>query len=215
MHHARFIIFDFDGTLADSLPFLVAQMPEVARTHRFRAIPVDELESLRGLGTREILARVQLAWWRLPAVSRDFRRRMAAHADTIGLFAGVPGMLAQVAARVPVGIVTSNAEPNVQMILKDAMRLVSHGRYAAGFLGKTAHLRRICREAGVSPGEAIYVGDEVRDIEAARACGMRCAAVTWGYASRAALQAQAPDFLVTDVDSLPDMLLGRGQGPVA
>jgi len=55
--------------------------------------------------------------------------------------------------------------------------------------------RRVLRRAGVPAADAVAFGDEVRDIEAARAAGITCAAVTWGYAAPEALRAHAPDFV--------------------
>lgn len=207
MDAPRLVVFDFDGTLADSMPFFLANLDAVASTHGFRSFGKDDLDQLRGMGTRELLAYAGIAWWKLPRVSQDFRRRMAASSDSITLFDGVPTMLATLAARVPVAIVTSNSRENVEAVLGDAMRHVSFGQYAAAFLGKTGRLRRVCREAGVPAGQAVYLGDEQRDVEAARASGMRAGAVSWGYASHAALQSMQPDYLFTEVAEVTQVLL--------
>ena len=52
------------------------------------------------------------------------------------------------------------------------------------------------------PSNVLYVGDEVRDIEAAKKAGIRIAAVTWGYNSKKALEAYKPDYLVTKPEEL-------------
>lgn len=203
----RLVVFDFDGTLADSMPFFLEHLDAVARTHRFRSFGADDLDALRGMGTRQLLAHAGLPWWKLPRVSRDFRRRMAACAGSIPLFAGVPAMLAALAQRLPLGIVTSNSRDNVEAILGDSMRHVSVGEYAAAFIGKTARLRRVCRHAGVTPAEAVYVGDEERDIEAARASGMQAGAVLWGYAAPSVIAAAKPDYCFEDTASVVTRLL--------
>ena len=55
------------------------------------------------------------------------------------------------------------------------------------------------RRAGVAPAQTIAIGDEVRDIEAARAAGIACAAVAWGYAAPEALAAHAPDMMFREM----------------
>ncbi|WP_256445140.1 HAD hydrolase-like protein [Verticiella alkaliphila] len=203
----RFVVFDFDGTLADSMPFFLENLDAVARTHGFRSFAPEDLPALRRMSTRELMAHVGLPWWKLPRVSRDFRQRMRASAHRIALFPDVPRMLATLAQQVPVGIVTSNSQANVEAILGDAMAHVAVGEYAAAFLGKTGRLRRICRRAGVAPEASIYIGDEERDIAAARASGMRSGAVSWGYAAAEAIRAAQPDHVFLDRDDLVTQLL--------
>ena len=65
-------------------------------------------------------------------------------------------------------------------------------------------MRRLSRAEGVAPGEVLYVGDETRDIEAAKESGLRMAAVTWGYNSAGALAALNPEHLLNS----PSELLG-------
>jgi phosphoglycolate phosphatase len=67
----------------------------------------------------------------------------------------------------------------------------------------------VLKRAGVEPARAIAIGDEVRDIEAARSAGIACAAVTWGYAAPAALRAQRPDLLFERMDEIAPALLSR------
>ena len=86
------IIFDFDGTLADSFPFFVATHNLLARRHGFAEVAEAEVDGLRALPTRALLARSGLPAWRLPWVARDFVRAMAA-APSIPLFGGIPEVL--------------------------------------------------------------------------------------------------------------------------
>jgi len=62
----------------------------------------------------------------------------------------------------------------------------------------------VIRRAGAAPQNVISIGDEVRDIEAARAVGIACGAVSWGYAAPAALQALAPDYMFAQMDEIAD-----------
>ena len=84
--------------------------------------------------------------------------------------------------------------------------LFQHFDCAASVFGKPAKFRRVIRRAGVAPAEVISIGDEVRDIEAARAVGIACGAVSWGYAAPAALQALAPDYMFAQMDEIADAI---------
>jgi phosphoglycolate phosphatase len=97
---------------------------------------------------------------------------------------------------VRLALVTSDSEANARRQLGEANTLrFSEFACGASLFGKAAKFRRVLRRAGVDPAGAIAIGDEVRDIEAARAAGIACAAVTWGYAAPEALRAHRPDFM--------------------
>jgi len=203
------IILDFDGVLADSAPWFRTVLNDLARTHGFRQVNEAEIEELRGISNRELVKAMRVPFWKLPAIAKDLRARVAAHADRIPLFPDAAPFLARVrAADVEVAIVSSNAEPTIRRILGDAAAHI--GRYACGasLFGKAALLRRVARSAGQG-ARVLCIGDETRDIEAARKAGLGCAAVTWGYANRAGLEAGKPDVIVDDFGELERVVLGE------
>jgi phosphoglycolate phosphatase len=205
----QLVVFDLDGTLADSFPWFLSVLPEVAARHRFHA-PRDlaEGEALRLLGPREILGRLGVARWRLPLIAAEMRRRKAA-AGPMPLFPGVPAMLQEVhAAGLVLGMATSDTEANARRALgPESAALIRHWGCGASLFGKARLLRHLLRESGVAPASALLVGDEIRDAEAARAVGMGFAAVAWGYNAPAALAAQAPAALFTRIEEIAPALL--------
>ena len=107
----RLVVFDFDGTLADSARWMRGVIDQMAIKHRFKRVHDDEIEMLRGRGTREILAYLGIEAWRLPFIARDVRRLSAAAAPSLSLFEGVPALLQLLHARgIGIAVVTSNAE---------------------------------------------------------------------------------------------------------
>ena len=87
------VIFDLDGTLADSFPWFLRNVNDVADRFGFRRIADDEIEPLRRAGAREILKRQNVPLWKLPAIARHMRRLKAAHVGDIALFPGADAML--------------------------------------------------------------------------------------------------------------------------
>jgi len=176
-------IFDLDGTLVDTFPWFLRHVNDVADRFGFRRIAENEIEALRRTGSREILRRLDVSVWKLPAIARHMRRLKAAHAGDIALFPGVEAMLRELRdGGVRLALVTSDSEANARRQLGQAnAALFSDFACGASLFGKAAKFRRVLKRARVDPGAAIAIGDEVRDIEAARAAGIACAAVTWGY----------------------------------
>lgn len=151
--------------------------------------------------------------WKLPAIARHARRLKAEAAAEISLFAGVEAMLQTLAARgVQLALVTSDSEANAREKLGAAANLFAHFDCAASVFGKPAKFRRVIRRADVEPAQVIAIGDEVRDIEAARSVGIACGAVCWGYAAPAALRALAPDHTFEQMDEIADALC-RARSP--
>ncbi|HZH42902.1 MAG TPA: HAD-IA family hydrolase [Lysobacter sp.] len=191
----RLIAFDLDGTLVDSFPFFLANMDDLARTHGFRAFASADIERLRHLGSRELLRHARLPWWKLPRVARDFRTRMAS-ATGIPLFDGMADALAALHAEgATLALVTSNSEASARAHLGERIfRLFHHVECGIGLFGKASRLRRLACRADAR-GAALYVGDELRDADAAQAAGFAFGAVAWGYTHRAALEATRPAWL--------------------
>jgi phosphoglycolate phosphatase len=203
----RLAAFDFDGTLADSFGWFVDVMGEVADRYGFRRVGVAELETLRGYDARRMLRHLGLPLWKVPLVAGHARRLQARDIDRITLFDGIGEMLRCLArGGVVVAVVSSNSEQNVRRVLgEEHAALVSRYGCGASLFGKRAKLKAVLRSAGVRPADAIYVGDEVRDIEAAKGLGMASGAVSWGYATPGALKACSP----TEVFDSPGELAGR------
>lgn len=200
-------IFDLDGTLVDSFPWFLRTINDVADRFGFRRVKEEDIEGLRHASTREILARLEVPVWKLPGIARHARRLKAEAAAETPMFDGVEAMLRTLAeSGVQLALVSSDSEANARAKLANAAALFSQFDCAASLFGKPAKFRRVIRRAGIVPEKVISIGDEVRDIEAARAVGIACGAVSWGYAAPAALQALAPDHMFAQMCDIPDTL---------
>jgi phosphoglycolate phosphatase len=207
----KLAIFDLDGTLSNSFPWFLSVVNSVAEKHKFRRIAPDDVEALRGKGTREIIAFLGVPLWKLPAIGRDMRRLKADHLDEIALFPGVDTMLRDLAARdVKLAMVSSDNEQNVRLALGAAnAALIAHYACGAALFGKASRFRHAVKAAGVSARETICIGDEVRDIEAARKAGLAFGAVSWGYATEAALRAHAPELVFSRMEDIVGKLFSQ------
>jgi phosphoglycolate phosphatase len=91
-------------------------------------------------------------------------------------------------------------------VLGPATRLITRFDCGAAMFGKHWKFRRVVRRLRTKPAETICIGDEIRDIEAAKAAGMDSGAVTWGYALPTALQAAAPTHLFNSIEEMTERL---------
>jgi phosphoglycolate phosphatase len=206
----RLAIFDSDGTLADTLPWMRSIFNELAEEHGFRRVEPSEYEQFRDIHGRALLRELGLPLWKIPRVVTSMRRRMANHTGKFLLFTGIDEVLRRLAgAGIQLAVVSSNSRENVERILgMENARLINYFNCGASIFGKASKLRQVLRQSGVKPQEAIYIGDEIRDGEAARETAIAFGAVMWGQHSEEALAAQNPSETFTACHEIADKLCG-------
>ena len=202
-------LFDFDGTVADTLTISHSILNDLAREFRFRTLPTEELQQARLMGTREFIRHLGISSWRVPRIAHRGLLELQNRITEVEPIAGIPAVLAELHGRGHrIGILTSNSETNVlAFIARNSLPYFHFVRTSSKLFGKARVMRKIVREEKTQPGRVIYVGDETRDIEAAREAGLRIAAVTWGYNAEETLAGLAPDHLLRS----PGELLGIGE----
>jgi len=187
------VIFDFDGTLADSAAWMMRAVNPMARRYGFKTVTDEEIEMLRGRSTREVIRYLGVSPWKLPLIARAGKKLMAADAHTIPLFPETAKMLRALhGAGVKIAVVSSNSEQVIRRVLgPELSELISLYACGASLFGKARKFKQVTAR-GVSRDKVICIGDETRDIEAARAVGLDCGAVGWGYAKPSILAEHRP-----------------------
>ncbi len=208
----RLVIFDFDGTLADSFGWFLDIFDEVADRFRFRRLERDRLDYLRSLSTAELLRHHEVPLWKVPLIAAHARRLQGQNLQAITVFAGMAETVAQLQSQgIGLALVTSNAHANVARILPpDTLAAFDQVSCGASLLGKTAKFRAVLKTAGIAPADALAIGDELRDIEAARAAGMASGAVGWGYARLERLRREGPDHFFERPADIAALFENRG-----
>jgi|APLak6261698768_1056241.scaffolds.fasta_scaffold05416_4 phosphoglycolate phosphatase len=207
MTHYSLAIFDFDGTLADSFLWFCSVLNQTARKFGFREVAGEDIDELRLLGSREIVARLGVPMWKMPAIAMHMCK-LAASQSTISLFPGASEAISALAERgMKIAVVSSNGEDTVRRTLGASAVRVQAFDCGASLWGKSAKFKAIAQKLETEPSRTVAIGDEVRDIEAARRAGMSAGAVTFGYNSPAARKSLDPDFLFADFNDLLTQLL--------
>jgi phosphoglycolate phosphatase len=133
---------------------------------------------------------------------------MGKQIDSIQAFDGIPQIIPDLRSQgYRLGVLTSNSEENVARFLaKQQLEVFDFIKSSSKLLGKGSVLRRIMRETKIKPREILFIGDELRDVEAAQETGVHVAAVTWGYNSRTALEAASPDHILETPEQVTTLL---------
>ena len=143
MPRYRLAIFDIDGTLADSLDWFRTSFHDVIARFDLTPVTAEELEQMRGLSAREIMARLNVSMWQLPAIVSDMRKRKLAAASETSLFAGIPAMLSDLQRQgIKTAIVSSDSEASVRQVLGPSASLITRFDCGAAIFGKHWKFRR-------------------------------------------------------------------------
>jgi phosphoglycolate phosphatase len=203
--------FDFDGTLADTMPWVATIMHDVSDRYGIRRVEASEVELLRSMNALQIAKYLCVPPLKVPAMGAYVRRRMAREIDAIRLVPGITEALrALTGAGVTLAVVSSNAERNVRQVLGPRLAaLMAMYECGVSLFGKPAKLRHVLHTTQTAPERAIYFGDEIRDIEAAQSAGMASGAVVWGYNSEASLRAHHPAVVAHTPEEIVEVVLGK------
>jgi phosphoglycolate phosphatase len=206
----RLLLFDFDGTIADTFDVAFEILNTLALEFGFRPLKPEELEKARNMRTREVMKFLKIPMSKMTGIARRGSEEIYARMPGIEPLPGMPEILRALhAAGYELGIVTSNSETNVNLFLaKHDLDLFSFIRSSSKLLGKARELRAVIKTRKVRAAEILFIGDETRDIEAAQKVGIPIAAVSWGYNSRRSLEEMHPDFLFDSAEGLVAHLTG-------
>jgi phosphoglycolate phosphatase len=200
-------IFDFDGTLADTIGWFAQSINVAASRFGFRSLTKEQFDDVRGFAGTELLKRLEISAETLPVLARFVQELAASQSHRFSLFPGTGDLLTKLRrAGIKVAIVSSNAEPVVTSVLGVDL-VVDFLECDAGFFGKKAVYERVIAAAGTIGASTIAIGDEGRDIDAAVAAGVVAGAVSWGFATREYLASLKPDFIFDSVDAIEALLL--------
>lgn len=191
------VIFDFDGTMADSLSVIVTIFEEL--TGKGELLTPKEMAELRHLPVPVVARRLQVPMWRVPFLLWRGRRTMQRRIDEVVMYEGLDEAMRQLHdAGYQLLVASSNSERNIRAFLRNngIEQYVTHVYGGIGLFSKSGALRKIMAHNRTTADKCIYVGDETRDIEACQAVGLKCIAVKWGFADPKFLAKHRPAALV-------------------
>lgn len=191
MNSIRCVLFDLDGTLADTAPDLAGALNKMRADRGLEPMPLEPLRRMASSGARGL---VGVGFGLKPGDTgyeehkteflTNYQSALFVHSR---LFDGIDNLLTSLEGRgLPWGVVTNKASRFTDPL---AQLIGFTGRAACVVSGDTTphakphpapllHAAELCK---VEPGACIYVGDDLRDVQAGRAAGMKTLAVTWGY----------------------------------
>lgn len=191
------ILFDFDGTIVDSLDLALRILNRMAEKYHYPAVTEADMQTLKSLPLNERFQKIGFPLHKVPAMTVEcaslYRREIAGLKPVPGIRDLFDTLKAEGCS---LSVLSSNSEENIaEFFRRNGMEQFDHIFSSNNLFGKEKSIRKFLRRFGISAEELLYVGDELRDLDACRAAGVRVAAVTWGYDPLPLLQSGKPDFI--------------------
>lgn len=203
LHTIRALVFDLDGTLLDTLPHLTALTNFVLAQQHFPQHTQEEVLSYIGEGGQKLLMRAapeNTPQDVIDAMFQQWKEKFYTHGiDLVAPFEGINDMLATLKTRALLGVLSNKFDAgciaSVQQHFPNTFCWVHGERAGIPRKPQPDGLQNCLDELQLHPDEAIYVGDSVTDIDAARSAGMRAIGVSWGYQDSRALLEHGASYL--------------------
>jgi len=196
----KIILFDFDGTIADTFVALEKILVRLSPKFGYEIPTKKDMAILQTIHPKEVMKLLGVSYFKLPFIAHKAKAELRKEMTTIKPIEGMRDvLLALKRENYILGILTSNSKANVRTFLEKNDIAIFDWIYSERSLfGKARKLKKIIRKQKLDKKEVIYIGDEIRDIEAAKKSQIKIMAVSWGFNTVEGLEKYHPDFLLTE-----------------
>jgi phosphoglycolate phosphatase len=195
------IIFDFDGTIADSTSLVRQHFDELAKKYSKKPVSFDDL---RDHGMMHLIKKSGVSMLKVPKIAYELKQLLHTVVHKVKVYPQVVPVIKELSKKHTLIIVSSNSEQNIKDFLRrhelDAYFKITHSD--SSLFGKDEVLKRLMRKHKLTAKQLIMIGDEDRDVRAAKKIGIASIATTWGYNSRIHLEKAEPDYITEDPGEL-------------
>jgi phosphoglycolate phosphatase-like HAD superfamily hydrolase len=200
----KILLFDFDGTIADTADAAVRIYNQIARENNFRIISNDILPELRNMSAMDAVRFFNIPLFKLPFIVKKVRTVLKDEVPDLKMFAGIKEQLELLKHKdYKLFVLSTNSKENIKSFLDHNQIKEFDDIYSvSNIFGKHVKIKSLIKSNNWDRSSVIYIGDEVRDIDAAKKAGIKAAAVTWGYNSEKVLAKNNPHMLLKSPSEL-------------
>ena len=198
MNYIKTLIFDFDGTIADTLPHIIDIANDCVKEYGINKIAKKDLERLKGKTPWQIMKEYKIPLYKVPFIVVKVQSLLYKKMNKVKIFPGIKSILKSLKKKnMPIGILSSNSKKNVMAFLKkNNMNMFDFIHSENNLFGKNKALRNILKRYKIKKEHVIYIGDEVRDIEACKKAKIPIISVSWGFNTFNLLKRYKPDYII-------------------
>ncbi len=191
-----YIIFDFDGTIADTIDLVLTIYNRIASKYACKPVRDEDKKGISLLQTKEVLETYGITKLKLLLLLLRIRKEMGKRMSSITPVEGIKESFQALKNNgFSLGILTSNSTSNVSIFVENngIAEMVDFIYSGRSLFGKDKVMAHMFEKEKISKNDVIYVGDEKRDIEACKKVGVPIIAVSWGISDYNTLETLQPD----------------------
>lgn len=204
IHMAKCVIFDFDGTLSDSLQVFINAYNNFAEKEGYIKVNPEDLDDLKKMSIPERCHHLNFPMRNIPFAAPKLYRYIRESRETLPLFPGVKQMLDELNSRgIHIAVISSNASDIIKNCLESNGINYVHDILSSKYIfSKDKLIKKLLKQYGYTAEDAFYAGDEQRDIDASKKSGLRVVWTSWGYDDESLIN--GPDFKAATPDDIVD-----------
>lgn len=189
------VIFDFDGTIADTLPIAIECAESVLGD---MGLTDAKINRYKNMTVRQLINELNVPYHRIPKYVVLARSFIKQNISSIKVFKGLDKVIKKLHDEgYRLYIVSSNSVENINKILSNN-ELIQYFESivgGVGVFGKTIALKSTIKKYKIDKTSCIYIGDEVRDIKASNKVGLPVISVVWGFNGEKILNNNNPEYI--------------------
>jgi phosphoglycolate phosphatase len=198
------IIFDFDGVIGDTMNFYKEIGVSLYEEFRHEKAGPQIMEKLMGKDLASLIRELKVPLTKLPYLEKRFRQDLTLKIDQVKIFKGIKKVLEQIKKEgYLLGVLSSNSKENLTYVFKknkiDFFDFIYSG---SSLFGKGKVLATLMKKENLDFQKTIYIGDELRDVQAAKQNKVSVIAVGWGYNKEKLLKEENPDYFASKPEDI-------------
>ena len=206
----KLIIFDFDGTIADSFNICFDGVNEIFEERGWKKVPKIQKEKARELSAKDVLKYFKVSNYQIAFIARKLFRIIERDFHKVKIFPELKKTLRALKKQdFKIVILTSNIKRNVEPFLEgeEIKDLFDDYYYKSGIFSKDRIINKLVKKYKVKKRETILIGDEIRDIKASKKSRIKMIAVTWGFNNKKVLAQNNPNYIVDKPQEILEILI--------
>jgi phosphoglycolate phosphatase len=200
------MLFDFDGTMVGSLELALQILNEMAEKYHYQKVTAGDMQKLKSMPITERFRQIGFPLHKIPAMTVECAAIYRRGITSLKPAEGIRELLFSLKKEgYRFSILSSNAEENIaEFLRRNGLELFDHIFSSNNLFGKDKSIRKFLSQFRFKANEILYIGNELRDIDACKAVGVKIVAVTWGYDPLPLLQSGKPDFIAETPEDIRD-----------
>jgi len=204
----KVILFNFNGTITNTKFLAIDMYNEIAEKQGYKRILEEDVSYLSTLSIRDRCKVLNLPIYKMPLVGIAIKRRSQKYISNLKPVDGIKETLELLKKEgYKLGFTTSNNQNVIsEFLINNSINIFDYSQFSFSPLSKSKDISSFLKKYDLKTEEVVYVGDELRDIKAAKRNGLFCVAVSWGFDSVELLNTGHADKVIATPKEILDVL---------